>query len=99
MPIPESPEKSLGDCAICMDAILLDPALRRQSLSLDTKEHWEEKGAPSSPTSSRKAKGVGSVFDNVMRIGIGAANARKNYSLAPCCHLFVSNLETVDAGC
>ena len=95
MPIPESPEKSLGDCAICMDAILLDPALRRQSLSLDTREHWDEKGTPS-PTSS---KGVGSVFDNVMRIGIGAANARKNYSLAPCCHLFVSDLETVDAGC
>jgi hypothetical protein len=81
-----------------MEAILLDPALRRQSLSLDTREHWDEKGTPS-PTSSRKAQGVGSVFDNVMRIGIGAANARKNYSLAPCCHLFVSNLETADAGC
>ena len=31
MPLPdaESPEKSLGDCAICMDAIIVDPALRQ----------------------------------------------------------------------
>ncbi len=32
MPLPdaESPEQSLGDCAICMDAILVDPALRQR---------------------------------------------------------------------
>lgn len=31
MPLPdaEAPEQSLGDCAICMDAITLDPALRQ----------------------------------------------------------------------
>ena len=31
MPLPdaESPEQSLGDCAICMDAITVDPALRQ----------------------------------------------------------------------
>ncbi|KAL4250477.1 hypothetical protein ABKN59_006994 [Abortiporus biennis] len=28
LPDPESPEQSLGDCAICMDAILVDPSLR-----------------------------------------------------------------------
>lgn len=75
-----------------MDAILLDPALRRQSLSSDSRERQDEKGS-SSLLSPAPTRGVGSVLDNVMRIGIGAANARKNYSLAPCCHLFVSTLE------
>ena len=32
MPLPdaESPEQYLGDCAICMEAITVDPALRQQ---------------------------------------------------------------------
>lgn len=30
LPDPEAPEQSLGDCAICMDAILVDPALRQR---------------------------------------------------------------------
>lgn len=29
LPDPESPEQSLGDCAICMDAILVDPSSRQ----------------------------------------------------------------------
>jgi hypothetical protein len=35
LPDPEAPEQSLGDCAICMDAITVDPALR---------QHVDEKG-------------------------------------------------------
>lgn len=29
LPDPEAPEQSLGDCSICMDAILIDPTLQR----------------------------------------------------------------------
>ncbi|OSD00125.1 hypothetical protein PYCCODRAFT_1453440 [Trametes coccinea BRFM310] len=38
LPDPEAPDQSLGDCAICMDAILVDPTLRRRSKSSDGKE-------------------------------------------------------------
>ncbi|KAI8974598.1 hypothetical protein BD414DRAFT_498160 [Trametes punicea] len=38
LPDPEAPDQSLGDCAICMDAILVDPGLRRRSKSTDGKE-------------------------------------------------------------
>jgi len=87
MPLPdaESPEKSLGDCAICMDAILVDPSMYR-SKSFDTREDWDEMGASSG---LRSGMTVGSMF-NAMQKGVGAKSARKNYSLAPCSHLFVS---------
>jgi len=87
MPLPdaESPEKSLGDCAICMDAILVDPSMHR-SKSFDTREDWDETGTSSS---LRAGMRVGSMF-NAMQKGVGATSARKNYSLAPCSHLFVS---------
>jgi len=90
MPDSESPEQSLGDCAICMDAIIVDPALRHRSKSFDAREEWEdENGTP--PSVSKKGNSVGSVF-NAMHIGVNATSARKNYSLAPCSHLFVSLL-------
>ena len=38
LPDPEAPEQTLGDCAICMEAILVDPSLSRRSKSSDTKE-------------------------------------------------------------
>ncbi|KAI0763836.1 hypothetical protein BD413DRAFT_483618 [Trametes elegans] len=38
LPDPEAPEQTLGDCAICMDAIVVDPSLRRRSKSSDGKE-------------------------------------------------------------
>ncbi|KAI0644285.1 hypothetical protein C8Q79DRAFT_913528 [Trametes meyenii] len=38
LPDPEAPEQTLGDCAICMDAILVDPSLQRRSKSTDAKE-------------------------------------------------------------
>ncbi|KAI0726059.1 hypothetical protein C8Q72DRAFT_998682 [Fomitopsis betulina] len=37
-PDPEAPEQTLGDCAICMDAIEVDSSLRRRSKSSDGKE-------------------------------------------------------------
>ena len=30
MPDPEAPDQTLGDCAICMDAILVDPARSKE---------------------------------------------------------------------
>ena len=67
LPDPESPEQSLGDCAICMDAITVDPALR---------QHADEKSEGHSV--ARRTS------------GLLAQGVRKNYSLAPCHHLFVS---------
>jgi len=91
MPFPEFPEQSLGDCAICMDAILLEPALGRPSLGLDSKESHAEKGSSSS-FPIRRARGVTGVLNDVMRLGgVNTSSASKSYSLAPCCHLFVSH--------
>lgn len=87
MPLPdlESPEPSLGDCAICMDAILIDPLLRLQSKSSELRNGEKSSGL----SDTKKGKTVGNMI-NAMQIGVGVTNARKNYSLAPCSHLFVS---------
>lgn len=120
MPLPdsESPDQSLGDCAICMDEILLDPSLRppasRKSESAPTASGaTDEKGGPSISMKKRRGGGIltggggessdgrqsgyggggglhkkiGSGLANAMK-GVGSSKARKNYSLAPCCHLF-----------
>lgn len=76
LPDPESPEQSLGDCAICMDAIILEGSQRRRK-SLD---QWGDHGLGS---------GGGGLL-NAVQMGVGGNGARKNYSLAPCHHLFVS---------
>lgn len=82
LPDPESPEQSLGDCAICMDAILVDPSLRqRKRKSFDGSN---EKFSSSGGSSSGRSGGL----LNAMHVGVGGATARKNYSLAPCHHLF-----------
>lgn len=72
-----------------MDAIYVDPSLRRRPTSLDGKSDWEK--ASATGTSKRKTKGgaTGGIF-NAVQMGVGSATARKNYSLAPCHHLFVS---------
>ncbi|KAF8817515.1 hypothetical protein BYT27DRAFT_7199045 [Phlegmacium glaucopus] len=77
LPLPdsESSEQSLGDCAICMDMIMVNPSLRRRSKSSDQREHWDDKG----PSSS---------FAKGNSMGVNVTTARKHYSLAPCCHLF-----------
>lgn len=81
LPDPESPEQSLGDCAICMDAILVDPSLRqRKGKSFDGSNEKFSSGGSSSGRS-------GGLL-NAMHVGVGGATARKNYSLAPCHHLF-----------
>ncbi|KAJ7890572.1 hypothetical protein B0H14DRAFT_3081695 [Mycena olivaceomarginata] len=90
----ESPDQSLGDCAICMDAIYIDPSLRRRT-SLDGKSEWVAKG-----TSKRKAKGgsAGGIL-NAVQMGVGSATARKNYSLAPCHHLFWLAIKNICPQC
>lgn len=82
MPIPDSeaPEQSLGDCAICMDAIIVDPPTRRPS----EKEH-DEWGTEDT---TRKSMGGAGGLLNAMQMGM--ESKKKNYSLAPCHHLFVS---------
>lgn len=76
MPTPDSeaPEQSLGDCAICMDTIIIDNP--KKSKSMD--ELGIDLGA---------IPGRGGLLNAVQMRGGG----RKNYSLAPCHHLFVSD--------
>jgi len=80
LPDPESPDRSLGDCAICMDAIIVDP-------------HGGEKGSSTSKEAAwaGTVEGhSGGIFNVVHRNVVGTASMRKSYSLAPCHHLFVS---------
>ncbi|KAJ7765390.1 hypothetical protein DFH07DRAFT_1014818 [Mycena maculata] len=82
---PESPDKTLGDCAICMDTIHVDPSLHRRT-SLDDKSDWEKTSAKGSGKRKGRA-GTGGILNAVQK-GVGSATTRKNYSLAPCHHLF-----------
>lgn len=76
LPDPESPEQALGDCAICMDAIVLEGSQRRRKSA----DEWGDHSI---------ASGGGGLL-NAVQMGVGASGGRKNYSLAPCHHLFVS---------
>ncbi|KAF9074941.1 hypothetical protein BDP27DRAFT_1316219 [Rhodocollybia butyracea] len=96
MPDEESPEKSLGDCAICMDAILIDPSLRQPN-EKENPDNWDSKasgtdgpGGRRKSISSRGSTGVidPSGFLDAVQRGVGNAVTRKSYSLAPCHHLF-----------
>ncbi len=86
LPLPdaEAPEQTLGDCSICMDAIMIDPSLVRGRKSIDEKvDTWD--------TGKRKSKGMhAGALLNAVQVGVGSAVTRKSYSLAPCHHLFVS---------
>ncbi|TEB33129.1 hypothetical protein FA13DRAFT_1627277 [Coprinellus micaceus] len=91
LPLPdtESPDQTLGDCAICMDPIYVDPSLRHEhSKRTSTSECSDEKasiiasGSGSGP--SLRSAGLFSA----MQAGVSNASARKSYSLAPCHHLF-----------
>ena len=84
LPDSEAPEQSLGDCSICMDAIMVDNPLKKRSKSFDVRDDFDDKGG--SRSGLRKGK---SVLDAMQR-NVGASAARKNYSLAPCSHIFVS---------
>jgi hypothetical protein len=75
----ESPERSLGDCAICMDAIFIDTFSHRRSKSTDERH---DLGIVS----------AGGGLLNAVQMGVGGGRTRKNYSLAPCHHLFVSGI-------
>lgn len=83
LPDPESPEQSLGDCAICMDAILIDPTHHRHSKSSDSKDKQD------SHTHGVAAQRSGGILS-----AVGVTGSRKSYSLAPCHHLFVRGFMT-----
>jgi len=80
LPDSESPDRSLGDCAICMDAIIFDPPAGEKGISTSKDAAWA--GAVEGHSSG--------IFNVVHRNVVGTANMRKSYSLAPCHHLFVS---------
>ncbi|KAF7370635.1 RING-type domain-containing protein [Mycena sanguinolenta] len=56
---PESPDQSLGDCAICMDAIYADPAARRRSLDEKGKSEWGASGTSKRKTRTKSGGGGG----------------------------------------
>lgn len=94
MPLPDSeaPEKSLGDCSICMDAIYVDPSLRLKASQVQEKS--KGKGSNMSGEGERaslrmSATASASGFLSAVQMGVGGSS-RKEYSLAPCHHLFVS---------
>ena len=85
LPSSDSPEQSLGDCAICMDAIVNENRSRRVSEKEKEKRgdaDWDLEGANETSTRERSLGGAG-------LFGAMQTMARKNYSLAPCQHLFV----------
>jgi hypothetical protein len=91
LPDTESPEKSLGDCAICMDAILIEPPSsygRSKSFDGQDKDSWGEKGGSSSNSTMMKRPTRLSSMFNAFHLGSRATEARQIYSLAPCSHLF-----------
>ena len=81
LPDPESPDRSLGDCAICMDAITVGPPAGERGDSSSMEATWAgtAEGRP------------GGILSAVHRNVVGTANLRKRYNLAPCHHLFVSS--------
>jgi hypothetical protein len=88
MPRPTNPEQSLGDCAICMEAIFVDPPLSGRSSAFDIEDRCFEKRF-STPLLERGRNDASSILSRTMKL-FKASKTRKNYSLAPCCHLFVS---------
>jgi hypothetical protein len=92
MPSPDSeaPEQSLGDCAICMDAIRLEPSGRHQS-EKGTSAEWD-RDAITPSNSRRMSLGNPGGLLSAMHIGMESPGTRKIYSLAPCHHLFVSSI-------
>lgn len=93
-PDTEASEASLGDCAICMDAI--HPNQHAQTTLVE-----EEKGLLSGVSSNSSIAGSSSGLAGLWNVVNGRARerahavamrgrGRKNYSLAPCHHLFVS---------
>jgi hypothetical protein len=80
LPDSESPDRSLGDCSICMDAIMVDSPAGEKGISASKETPWAGAGESQS----------GGILNVVHRNVVGAASIRKTYSLAPCHHLFVS---------
>ncbi|KAG5654197.1 hypothetical protein H0H81_006230 [Sphagnurus paluster] len=80
LPDPEAPHQSLGDCAICMDDIVVEARPRSGMSEGDSFLHsgWD----------AEAGGGKNGGLFSAMQMGIEGASARKIYSLAPCHHLF-----------
>jgi hypothetical protein len=105
LPDSEAPEKSLGDCSICMDAIYVDSSIRSQaSQEQDEKGRsrgWKEDSEVPGVSSRRNVGGIGrntvttaSGLFSAMQKGV-SVSGRREYSLAPCHHLFVSPISLI----
>ncbi len=90
-----------------MDAIYIDPSYRQQvEQEQEEKESEKHKGkgwrgdtvGGGEISGRRSTAGNTSGFLNAVQIGVGGAARRREYSLAPCHHLFVSGLSLVLGG-
>ncbi|KAH8111085.1 hypothetical protein DFH11DRAFT_1799176 [Phellopilus nigrolimitatus] len=102
MPLPdvEAPEPSLGDCAICMDAILVQPDSHLHRRSMSEKSLSGRRRSSSVKERERekdRERGVTGILNRIEAVagrttgagvGIGGSGRRKSYALAPCHHLF-----------
>ncbi|KAI5124239.1 hypothetical protein M0805_005088 [Coniferiporia weirii] len=100
LPDDEAPEPSLGDCAICMDAILVQPDAHIRRRSLSEKSLSGRRRSASIKDREReknRERGVRGILDRIeaatgrstgVGVGIGGSGSRRSYALAPCHHLF-----------
>ncbi|KAH6915843.1 hypothetical protein BKA70DRAFT_1139716 [Coprinopsis sp. MPI-PUGE-AT-0042] len=92
--VSETGEETLGDCAICMEGIHVEGMLRRSKKSMDGRGEGDEKkgllAGDDSLVGSGSVRSPGMFEGGLRRTRSGLMNskARKNYSLAPCHHLF-----------
>jgi transmembrane E3 ubiquitin-protein ligase len=92
--VSETGEETLGDCAICMEGIHVEGMLKRSKKSMDGRGQGDDEkkallAGEDPPVGSGSARP--GMFEGGLRrtrSGLMNSKARKNYSLAPCHHLF-----------
>lgn len=99
LPDDEAPEPSLGDCAICMEAILVQPGAPSRRRSMEKSGHRRSNSIKEREKEKEREKGVRGIIERIeaatgrstgVGVGLAGTSARRSYALAPCHHLFVS---------
>ncbi|KAL5536908.1 hypothetical protein ACEPAF_731 [Sanghuangporus sanghuang] len=99
LPDDEAPEPSLGDCAICMEAIVVQPSApsRRRSTEKSIAGHRRSSSIKEREKEKEREKGVRGILERIeaaagrstgVSVGLAGTSARRSYALAPCHHLF-----------
>ncbi|EJD07571.1 uncharacterized protein FOMMEDRAFT_115893 [Fomitiporia mediterranea MF3/22] len=100
LPDEEAPEPSLGDCAICMEAIIVSPGAQSRRRSLSEKAasgHRRSSSVKEREREKERERGMRGILDRIevatgrnngVSVGLGGSGARRSYALAPCHHLF-----------